>query len=158
MPIEPNATYVFDLGYFDFAWRAKLDQAGCRIVSRLKINTVFHTTHDNPVAHGSPIQSDRIGMLSQRMARSRKNPYCKPVREIIVRIDSGKTLRIFTNDFEATASETAALYKRRWQIELFFRRVKQTLKIKHFLGTNQNAIRIQIAVALIAFLLLPMAQ
>ena len=80
MPIEPNATYVFDLGYFDFAWRAKLDQAGCRISSRLKINTVFHAIQDNPVTHGSPIQSDRIGMLSQRMARSRKNPYCKPVR------------------------------------------------------------------------------
>ena len=75
-----------------------------------------------------------------------------------MRIDSGKTLRIFTNDFKVTASETAALYKRRWQIELFFRWVKQTLKIKHFLGTNQNAIRIQIAVALIAFLLLRMAQ
>jgi hypothetical protein len=63
-------------------------------------------------------------------------------------------LRIFTNDLSASAQEIADLYKRRWAIELFFRWVKQTLKINHFVGTSENAVRIQIAVALIAFLLL----
>ena len=67
-------------------------------------------------------------------------------------------LRILSNDLDATASEIAALYKRRWAIELFFRWIKQTLKIRHFLGTSQNAVRIQIAVALIAFVLLRLAQ
>ena len=67
-------------------------------------------------------------------------------------------LRILSNDLDATAEEIADLYKRRWAIELFFRWVKQTLKINHFLGTSQNAVRIQIAVALIAFLLLRLAQ
>jgi hypothetical protein len=67
-------------------------------------------------------------------------------------------LRIFTNNLTASATEIAALYKRRWAIELFFRWVKQTLKIGHFLGTSENAVRIQIAVALIAFVLLRLAH
>jgi IS4 transposase len=67
-------------------------------------------------------------------------------------------LRIFTNDLTASAQEIADLYKRRWAIELFFRWVKQTLKITHFFGTSENAVRIQIAVALIAFLLLRLAH
>jgi hypothetical protein len=62
------------------------------------------------------------------------------------------------NDLDAPAEEIAALYKRRWQIELFFRWIKQTLKIRHFLGRSENAVRIQLAVALIAFLLLRLAQ
>jgi IS4 transposase len=74
-----------------------------------------------------------------------------------VRIESGKVLRILTNDLDAPAIEIAGLYKRRWQIELFFRWVKQTLRIRHFLGRSDNAVRIQIAVALIAFLLLRLA-
>ena len=71
-----------------------------------------------------------------------------------MRIASGKVLRILSNDLDLPARKIADLYKRRWQIELFFRWVKQTLKIKHFLGRSENAVRIQIAVALIAFLLL----
>ena len=75
-----------------------------------------------------------------------------------MRIPTGTVLSILTNDLTAPAQEIADLYKRRWAIELFFRWVKQTLKIKHFLGVSENAVRIQIAVALIAFLLLRMAQ
>jgi Transposase DDE domain len=75
-----------------------------------------------------------------------------------VRIETGKILRIFTNDLMASAQEIAALYKRRWAIELFFRWVKQTLNIGHFLGTSENAVRTQIIVALIAFVLLRLAH
>jgi len=157
MPIEPGATYVFDLGYYDFGYWASLDAAGCRIVTRLKVNTKLEVAEENPVAKGSNILSDRIGHLPQRMARSRQNPFQDPVREVCVRIDTGKVLRILTNDLDAPAIEIAELYKRRWQIELFFRWIKQTLKIKHFLGQSENAVRIQIAVALIAFLLLRLA-
>src|SRR5512132_2618184 len=89
---------------------------------------------------------------------SRKNPFGDPVREVRVRIETGKVLRILSNDLDASAQDIADLYKRRWAIELFFRWVKQTLKIRHFLGTSENAVRIQIAVALIAFLLLRTAQ
>ena len=80
------------------------------------------------------------------------------MREIRVIIESGKMLRIVTNDLDAPAQEIADLYKQRWQIELFFRWVKQTLRIKRFIGVSENAVRIQIAVALIAFLLLRIAK
>jgi hypothetical protein len=153
LPITAGATYVFDLGYYDFAWWARLDDAGCRIVTRFKSNTRLTVVAENRVSDDGPILSDRIGYL----AASRANPFEVPVREIRVRIESGKILRILSNDIDASADKIATLYKRRWQIELFFRWIKQTLKIKHFLGTSENAVRIQIAVALIAFLLLRLA-
>jgi Transposase DDE domain/Domain of unknown function (DUF4372) len=158
MPIEAGATYVFDLGYYDFGWWAKLDAQQCRIVTRLKRNTPFSVVEEREVAPLGPILSDRIGYLPQRMAASRQNPMSKLVREIRLVNDSGKILRIFTNDLTACAQEIADLYKKRWAIELFFRWVKQTLKINHFLGTSENAVRIQIAVALIAFMLFRLAH
>lgn len=158
MPIAAGATYVFDLGYYDYGWWARLDAAGCRIVTRLKTNTKMSAIAEQAIAKGSNILADRIGHLPQRMARNRRNPFQQPVRELRVRIASGKVLRILTNDLDAPATEIADLYKRRWQIELFFRWVKQTLKIRHFLGRSENAVRIQIAVALIAFLLLRLAH
>jgi len=158
MPIVPGATYVFDLGYYDYGWWAKLDTAGCLIVTRLKVNTKLTVTAENPIAKGSNILSDRIGHLPQRMARNRNNPFRDPVREICVRIATGKVLRILSNDLDLPAQRIADLYKRRWQIELFFRWIKQTLKIGHFLGRSENAVRIQITVALIAFLLLRLAH
>ena len=157
MPIEPGATYVFDLAYYDYGWWAELDAAGCRIVTRFKRNTPLAVTAENDVPDGGNILSDRIGLLPQRQARSRKNPFADPVREVTVRTDSGKTLRILCNDLDASAQEIADLYKRRWAIELFFRWVKQTLRIRHLIGTSENAVRIQIAVALIAYLLLHLA-
>ena len=158
MPIEAGATYVYDLGYYDYGWWAALDDAGCRFVTRLKKNTPFTVVHENRVPKNSNIVSDRIGHLPARLAARRRNPLQVPVREIRVIIDTGKMLRILTNDLDASAQEIADLYKQRWQIELFFRWVKQTLRIKHFIGASENAVRIQIAVALIAFLILRMAQ
>lgn len=158
MPIEAGASYVFDLGYYDYSWWAKLSAAGCRIVTRLKVNTPLAIIKEQAVPAGSSLLCDRIGTLPKRLAASRKNPMPGPVREIQVRIETGKVLRIFTNDLAASAVEIAELYKRRWAIELFFRWVKQTLKIRHFLGASENAVRIQIAVALIAFLLLRLTQ
>jgi Transposase DDE domain/Domain of unknown function (DUF4372) len=158
MPIRPGATYVFDLGYYDFGWLADLDDAGCRIVTRLKVNTPLSIVHENRLPAGSPILSDRIGHLPARQAKSRNNPFQDPAREVCVRTETGKILRLLTNDLDAPADEIAELYKRRWQIELFFRWVKHTLKIRHFFGTSENAVRIQIAIALIAFLLLRTAH
>jgi IS4 transposase len=104
------------------------------------------------------ILSDRTGLLPEKMTYRNKNPFQKRVREIVVRIDIDKTLRIVTNDLKSSARKITDLYKRRWQIELFFKWIKQTLKIKRFLGTSDNAVRIQIATALIAFVLLRLAQ
>lgn len=158
MPIEAGATYVFDLGYYDFGWWARMDAAGCRIVTRLKTNTPLTVTAELDPPQGSAILSDRIGLLPRRQAKNRKNPFGDPVREVRVKTETGKVLRILCNDLDLPAQQIADLYKRRWAIELFFRWVKQTLKIRHFLGTSENAVRIQIAVALIAFLLLRLAQ
>ncbi len=158
MPVEPGATYVYDLGYYDYGFWAALEAGGCRFVTRLKKNTPLAVLQENDVPQDSGILSDRIGLLPQRLAASRRNPLAKPVRELRVLNDSGRELRIVTNDLEAPADEIAELYRQRWQIELFFRWIKQTLRIEHFLGTSENAVRIQIAVALIAFLLLRLAH
>jgi hypothetical protein len=158
MPIEPGATYVFDLGYYDYTWWAALDRAQCRIVTRFKSNTPLRVIEELPVGEGGSVLSDRIGHLPARQSNNRPNPFHDPVREVRVKLDTGKVLRILSNDLDATAQEIARLYKRRWAIELFFRWVKQTLKITRFLGTSDNAVRTQIAVALIALLLLRLAQ
>ena len=159
MPLEPGATYVFDLGYYDYGWWAKLDRMGCRIVTRLKKNTPLAVAAEQALPDGSELLYDRIGLLPERLSSTRRNPFQNPVREIGVALDNGKPpLRIVTNDLDAPAQEIADLYKRRWAIELFFRWVKQTLKIRHFIGRSENAVRIQIATALIAYLLLRLVQ
>jgi IS4 transposase len=158
MPIEPGATYVFDLGYYDFGWWAALDAQGCRFVTRLKKNTPTRVLSERPVAAGGPVLADRVVRLPARLKASRRNPCDRDLREIHIVLDTGKRLRLVSNDLDAPADAIAALYKTRWQIELFFRWVKQTLNIRKFLGTNENAIRVQLAVALIAYLLLRLAH
>jgi Transposase DDE domain/Domain of unknown function (DUF4372) len=159
MPIEPGCTYVFDLGYYDFAWWAKLDDAGCRIVTRLKANTPLRVIETRAVpAEAETVHADRIGFLPARSAKTRTPPMDHAVREIEVETKPGTVLRVLTNDLDAPAAEIAALYQRRWMIELFFRWVKQTLKLRHFFGTSDNAVRIQIAVAMIAFVLIRLAH
>ena len=158
MPIEPGATYVFDLGYYDFSWWARLHEAGCRIVTRLKTNTRPRVLETRPLAADGPIRADRIVAIDGRLSSNRENPLAGiALREVVVAIEHGRTLRLITNDLDAPAESIAALYKARWQIELFFRWVKQNLKIKRFLGTSENAVRSQIAVALIVFLILRLA-
>jgi hypothetical protein len=84
MPIEAGATYVFDLGYYDFGWWANLDAAGCRIVTRFKKNTPLSVVEELTIPAGSLVLSDRIGHLPDRLARNRKNPFQDAVREVRV--------------------------------------------------------------------------
>ena len=149
---------MFDLGYYDFGFFSELDALGCRLVTRFKTNTPLNEPREMPLEPGSTVLSDRIGFLPARQAMNRKNPMQDAVREIVVRTEAGETLRLMTNDLDAPAQEIADLYRRRWQIELFFRLMKQTLRITKFVGRSENAVRIQIAVALIAFLLLRALQ
>jgi len=157
VPITRGTTYVL-------TWAITISPGGPNwmprdaIVTRFKSNTPLAAVADLPVPSGGTILSDRIGHLPRRQCQRRQNPFQGPVREVRVTTERGKVLRILCNDLDATAEEIADLYKRRWAVELFFRLVKQTLKITRFLGTSENAVRIQIAVALIAFLLLRLAQ
>jgi hypothetical protein len=158
MPIDAGVTYVFDLGYYDFGWWAQIDARGATFVTRLKKNTRTSVVETRGTPADSTILADLVVTLPERMARSRKNPMSKPLREVHVRLDTGKVLRIVSNDLASSAQDIANLYKKRWDIELFFRWVKHTLKIDHFLGTSENAVRTQIAVALIVYLLLRLAH
>ena len=161
MPIEPGATYVFDLGYYDFFWWAQLAAQGCRFVTRLKTHTRPRPLEERAVAAIGGIRADRVVAIDGRLrsARGARHPLAgMALRQVDVVTDDGRTLRLLTNDLDAPAADIAALYKARWQIELFFRWIKQHLKIKRFLGTSANAIRIQIAVALIVFLMLRLAS
>jgi hypothetical protein len=158
LPIEQGATYVFDLGYYDFAWWARLVAAGCTFITRLKSNTALRETEPRVVPLGSNVLSDQCGYLPERLAANRHNPFHHKGREITIRTDDGKLLRLFTNDLTSPAEEIAALYKERWQIELFFKWIKQNLKISRFIGTSENAIRSQIAVSFIAYVLVRLMQ
>jgi IS4 transposase len=154
LSIMAGASYVFDLGYYDFGFWAELDALGCRFVTRVKKNTVLTAVEDRPVATGSAIVSDRIVTLPSRLAASRANPFAKPGRAITVTLETQRRITLFTNDLDSPAQEIADLYKARWKIELFFRWLKQNLRIRHFLGTSRNAVRIQIAVAIIVYMVL----
>ena len=159
LEIRPGQTYVFDLGYYDFGWWRELHRAGCRFVTRLKTHTRPAVVETRRVKDDGPIKSDKIIAMTWRLKSNRTNPLTDvPLREIEVVIETGKKLRIVTNDLEASAEDIANLYKTRWQIELFFKWVKQNLKIKRFIGTSENAIKLQITIAMIAYLLLRMAH
>ena len=156
VPIASGATYVYDKGYLDFGWWQSIHEAGAVFVSRLKSNTMRRdvAARDGPLEAGIVADSRlRIGHKAPR-ARARNTLYDTDLREIRVEREGKTPLVLITNDLARPASEIAALYKERWQIELLFKWIKQNLKIKRFLGRNENAVKTQIYVALIAFILL----
>ena len=157
MPVEPGATYVFDKGYYHFAFWAKIDACGGRFVTRLKINSPVRISARREVKAGGSILFDHTGYLNERLMSQRHNPYAKPLRVIGVRLDNTRQITLVSNDLDSPAEDIAALYKLRWQIELFFKWIKQNLKLGHFLGTSRNAAIIQIMAALIAYMLMRIA-
>lgn len=150
--VVPGATYVFDLGYYSFEWWAGLHARGARFVTRLKRTTGLAEAEERTPPEG--VLAERTGRLAGRWAASMPHP----VREIVVRISTGKTIRLVTNDLDTPADQIADFYRERWQIELFFKWLKQNLRIRRFLGTSENAVLIQIFTALIAYLLLRRAH
>lgn len=157
VPLEPGATYVFDKGYTDYRWWSQILAAGAFFVTRRKRNAHCREISE-AAAEGDGILGDRRLKIGHRQPRggAAKNPlYDVSLREIVVaRADDEEPLYLLTNDFDRPAAEIARLYKERWDIELFFKWLKQNLKIRSFLGRSENAVRIQIYVALIAFMLL----
>lgn len=155
MPIEAGITYVVDRAYLDFAWWHRIDQAKAWFVTRLKSNTKRRDLCPRPV-EGAGILEDNLFKVGHPSPRGgAKNPLAETtLREIVVEREGRKPLRLVTNDLTRPAARIAALYKQRWEIELLFKWIKQNLKIRHFLGRSENAVKIQLYCAIIAFLLL----
>lgn len=155
--IEAAATYIFDKGYYHFGWWKKINDAKAFFVTRPKANTRFRVTGRRPlrkrIGDGFRIITDDEVVLASK--GDSQLPI--PLRRIKVRRDQGGTITLLTNDLDRTATEIGALYKGRWQIELLFRWIKQHLDIRKFLGTNENAVRLQVLAAMIAYLLLRIA-
>jgi putative transposase len=155
--LETGAAYVFDKGYCHFGWWQKINAGGAFFVTRTKVNCRLRSIKRRPLrkrkGDGFRVLDDREVVLASR-GNAR---LAMPLRRIRVRRDQGGLITLITNDMSRTAVEIAALYKSRWQIELLFRWIKQHLRIRKFLGNNDNAIRLQIIAALIAYLLLRIA-
>lgn len=156
--IEAGVTYVFDKGYYHFGWWRKINDTGAFFVTRTKVSTRLRTTKSRyvrrTIGDGFKIISDAEVVLASKGDSSLPIP----LRRIKVRRDKGGMITLITNDLERTAIEIAALYKSRWQIELLFRWIKQHLNLRKFMAKNDNAIRLQILAAMIAYLLLRLAR
>lgn len=158
LTFERGACYVFDKGYCDYNWWAAIDAQGATFVTRFKRNAALIVEAARPIAKADAgtILADEIVHFAHKAPRGgKRNHYAKPLRRItIARPDKDTPLVLATNDLAAPATLIGQRYKDRWQIELFFKWIKQHLKIKQWLGRSENAVKIQILCALIAYLLL----
>jgi Domain of unknown function (DUF4372)/Transposase DDE domain len=153
---EPGAFYVMDRGYLDFERLHALHQAGSFFVTRAKSNFKCRRIYSNPVDRSAGLICDQQVELtvfySQRgyPERLRRIRYKDP--------ESGKTLVFLTNHLGIPAASVCALYKSRWQVELFFKWIKQHLRIKRFFGTSENAVKSQVWVAVAAYVLVAIVK
>ena len=156
--LEKGITYVADKGYTDYNWWFEINSVGAYFVTRLKRDARIKNLGE--VQQITETVSSQIFELTNKIPRSGHiNKYANiPLRKVIVQREGKSPLILVTNDFKRSAIEIAELYKQRWQIELFFKWIKQNLKIKKFLGKSENAIKTQICIAMIAFVLLRMAE
>ena len=156
-PIEAGATYVYDKAYCDYGWWGRIHEAGAVFITRPKRNARYDIVSRRPVAkrHGDGFQI--LADANVRLATQGKSKLGCPVRRVTFMRDDGSVMEVITNDRKRTAVEIAALYKARWEIELLFRWIKQHLKLARFLGRSENAIRLQLLAAMIAYLLLRIA-
>jgi len=153
---DPGAIVVFDRGYTDYAWFSALDADGVYFVTRMKDNADYGVVERCPVPERGPVQRDEIIFL-YKLARGGERDLF--LRRIEVWDEAQqRTLVFLTNHRRFAASTVAAIYRQRWQIELFFKALKQNLRIKTFVGTSANALQIQVWTALIALLLLKYLQ
>jgi putative transposase len=152
MRFEPGDLLIMDRAYIDYAWLYGHHRQGVWFVTRLKTNARYEVLEDwEIIAPGLVLADQVICFTSDHGGRA----YPEPLRRIQYRDpETGQAYVFLTNRMDLSALEIAALYRRRWQIELFFKWLKQNLKIKAFYGTSQNAVLIQVWTALMAYLLL----
>jgi Domain of unknown function (DUF4372)/Transposase DDE domain len=149
MPFEPGATVVFDRGYYRFGWWLSLTRRNVFFVGRLKENARFTVLRQNPVAPGTAIRKDEV-IVAPGQKRAGEEAHFRRIELY----DEAKqeTVVFVTNHHQLDPVMVTEIYRERWQIELFFKSLKQLLKIKTFIGTSENAVHIQIWTALIAML------
>ena len=152
----PGAYYVMDRGYLDFARLYELDQAKAYFVTRAKKNFNFQRRYSHEVDKSAGVQCDQTIILKTFYSLQ---GYPQPLRRILY-FDKNLNKRFvfLTNDFDLPAVTIAALYKSRWKIELFFKWIKQHLRIKVFYGTSQNAVKAQIWMAVSVYLLVAIVK
>jgi hypothetical protein len=150
LPLEPGTIVVFDRGYTDYQWFASLTKQGVYFVTRQRWNGYYKVEKELPVAEKGDVLSDQKVMLGHRRYRTGV-----AVRRVVVRDpETGKEFEFLTNQMDFAASTIAEIYRDRWQIETFFKALKQSLRVKTFVGTSANALKTQIWTALIAMLIL----
>ncbi len=150
--IEPGAFYLMDRGYLDFSQLFVIHQAQAFFVTRAKSNTKFKRRYSQPVDRSAtPVICDQTGVLT--VFYSSKG-YPATLRRVVVKDDAGKRITFLTNNFALKPELIADLYRQRWQVELFFKWIKQHLRIKAFLGTSENAVKTQIWIAVCTYVLI----
>ena len=156
LKLPKGSLLVMDRGYNDYRLFDRWTTEGVGFVTRLKKNALWASHEERPVKPGSKILRDTIGRFFDFDASRRIET---EFRRVTVWIEeTGEEMELLTNRFDLSAETIAEIYKQRWQIELFFKAIKQNLRIKTFVGTSANAVRIQIWTALIAMLLLKLLQ
>lgn len=149
---EPLAYYIFDRAYVDYKRLYKITKAKAYFVIRAKTNIKFKRIYSNKVNKNDSIKYDQIGKMEGFYS---SKDYPKKIRKIkFYDKETDKTLIFITNNFDLSAQDIALLYIQRWQVELFFKWIKQHLKVKTFWGRTENAVRIQINVAIISYCLI----
>lgn len=152
IPIEPEGIYVVDRAYVDFEWLWSIDRSNAFFVTRLKSSLRWTRVISHPVDKSLGLRSDQEILL---LAKKTKAKYPKRLRRISFRDElQNRSLVFLTNNFFLPADTITALYKARWEIELFFKWIKQNLKVKSFYGTSANAVKTQIWIAMIVYLIL----
>jgi IS4 transposase len=155
MTFAPGTMLVFDRGYADYNWWLSLTGQKVHFVTRLKDSAEYGVVEQRVVAESGDIIRDEVIVLS---AQQEIGPEAQLRRVEMWVEDKQETMVFVTNNFKLAASTIAAIYKERWAIELFFKALKQGLKIKTFVGTTENAVQTQIWTALIAMLLVKYLQ
>ena len=151
MTFAAGTMLVFDRGYADYGWWLQLTRQKAHFVTRLKDTAEYSIIEPRPVLEGSNILRDEVIVLTKQ---ENIGPEAYLRRIEIWMEDKQDTIAFLTNNMKLAASTIAAIYKDRWQIELFFKALKQSLKIKTFVGTSENAVQTQIWTALIAMLMI----
>jgi putative transposase len=152
--LEAGATYVFDKACCDYGWWSRIHAAGAYFVTRPKTNARYEIAAERPLTETKGEGFEILTDAEVRLTTQGKTKLTCPMRRVTLKRDDGAVIAVVTNDLERPAVEVAALYKARWDIELLFRWIKQNLKLASFLGRSENAIRLQILAAMIAYLLL----